>query len=87
MVPVCGTRAIEFQSTACFETGPGIVDAGNIDKARLVPDWVALGLAPAMDKSGRDARPGKQKKAAGRKPATDGKPTNKPTAGKPSSAE
>lgn len=63
------------------------VDAGNIDKARLVPDWVALGLAPAMDKSGRDARPGKQKKAAGRKPATDGKPTNKPTAGKPSSAE
>lgn len=45
------------------------VDAANIDKARLVPDWVALGLAPAMDKSGRDARPGKQKKSAGRKPA------------------
>ena len=35
---------------------------GNIDKARLVPDWAALGLAPAKDKSGRDARPGKQKK-------------------------
>ena len=34
----------------------------NIDKARLVPDWAALGLAPAKDKSGRDARPGKQKK-------------------------
>ena len=34
----------------------------NIDKARLVPDWAALGLAPARDKSGRDARPGKQKK-------------------------
>ena len=33
----------------------------NIEKARLVPDWVALGLAPARDKSGRDARPGKQK--------------------------
>ncbi|HET8587795.1 MAG TPA: ribosome maturation factor RimP [Candidatus Limnocylindria bacterium] len=33
----------------------------NIEKARLVPDWVALGLAPAKDKSGRDARPGKQK--------------------------
>ncbi len=50
------------------------VDAGNIDKARLVPDWVALGLAPAVDKSGRDARPGKQdkqKKAAGRKPAAN----------------
>ena len=39
----------------------------NIDKARLVPDWVALGLAPARDKSGRDARPGKQKQ--GKKPA------------------
>jgi ribosome maturation factor RimP len=34
----------------------------NIDKARLVPDWAALGLAPAKDKSGRDARPGKQGK-------------------------
>lgn len=34
----------------------------NIEKARLVPDWAALGLAPAKDKSGRDARPGKRKK-------------------------
>lgn len=49
--------------------------ADNIEKARLVPDWVALGLAPAIDKSGRDARPGKQKK-----------PTKKPAA-KPSRAE
>lgn len=46
-----------------------VVAVDNIDKARLVPDWVALGLAPAVDKSGRDARPGKQKKQAGRKPA------------------
>ena len=38
------------------------VSPDNIDKARLVPDWAALGLAPAKDKSGRDARPGKQKK-------------------------
>lgn len=38
------------------------VAPANIDKARLVPDWAALGLAPAKDKSGRDARPGKQKK-------------------------
>jgi ribosome maturation factor RimP len=37
------------------------VAAGNIDKARLVPDWAALGLAPARDGSGRDARPGKKK--------------------------
>ncbi len=46
-----------------------VVAVDNIDKARLVPDWVALGLAPAVDKSGRDVRPGKQKKQAGRKPA------------------
>ena len=45
-----------------------VVDAGNIDKARLVPDWIALGLAPAVDNSGRDARPGKQKKTPGQKP-------------------
>jgi ribosome maturation factor RimP len=51
------------------------VAADNIEKAKLVPDWVALGLAPAIDKSGRDARPGKQKN-----------PTKKPAA-KPSRAE
>lgn len=68
------------------------VDAANIDKAKLVPDWVALGLAPAVDKSGRDARPGKQKKqagqkTAGQKPAKKNTTTNKPAAKKPSSAE
>jgi ribosome maturation factor RimP len=54
---------------------PFTVAADNIEKARLVPDWAALGLAPAIDKSGRDARPGKQKH-----------PTKKPAA-KPSRAE
>ncbi|MDB6164351.1 MAG: rimP [Xanthomonadaceae bacterium] len=54
---------------------PFVVAADNIEKARLVPDWAALGLAPAVDKSGRDARPGKQKI-----------PTKKPAA-KPSRAE
>ena len=66
------------------------VDAANIDKAKLVPDWVALGLAPAMDKSGRDARPGKQKKAAGKQPApakNSKNPINKPAASNPSDAE
>lgn len=52
------------------------VATDNIDKARLVPDWEALGLAPAQDKTGRDARPGKQKK-----------PTKKSTANKSSPAE
>lgn len=54
----------------------------NIEKARLVPDWVALGLAPAQDKSGRDARPGKQAK---KKP--DNTRTDKPAAVKPQRAE
>lgn len=60
------------------------VAAANIEKARLVPDWAALGLAPAQDKSGRDTRPGKQKQnkkqgAAG-KPAANRNPTNKAAA-------
>ena len=66
------------------------VDAANIDKAKLVPDWVALGLAPAMDKSGRDARPGKQKKAAGKQPApakNSKNPINNPSVSMPSDAE
>lgn len=35
----------------------------NVERARLVPDWEALGLAPASEKknSGRGARPGKRK--------------------------
>ena len=36
----------------------------NIEKARLLPDWAALGYGPAKDLSGRDARPGKQNKQA-----------------------
>lgn len=58
------------------------VAAGNIDKARLVPDWAALGYGPAKDASGRDARPGK-----GRKPGSKHNTNNKPAAQKPSRAE
>lgn len=70
------------------------VDAGNIDKARVMPNWIALGLAPAVDKSGRDARPGKQKKVAGRKPGaklstnkSSTKSSINPAAHEPSDAE
>ena len=68
-----------------------VVAIDNIDKAKLVPDWAALGLAPAVDKSGRDARPGKQKKHPGQKPAGK-KPgakasNNKSAANGPSVAE
>ena len=61
---------------------PLAVAAGNIDKARLVPDWAALGYGPAKDASGRDARPGK-----GRKPGSKHNTNNKPAAQKPSRAE
>ena len=67
--------------------GEIVVPVDNIDKARLVPDWVALGLAPAVDKSGRDLRPGKRKKdAAGRKPGAKAS-NNKPAANEPPASE
>ena len=63
-----------------------VVAIDNIEKARLVPDWAALGLAPAVDKSGRDVRPGKAKKPGRDKAAGNMTPTKKPAA-KPSRAE
>jgi len=56
-----GTIVSVGQDSISFEVDgePLTVAADNIDKARLVPDWEALGLAPAGD-----ARPGKP----GRKP-------------------
>ena len=77
-------------STIVFalDAGEFVVDAANIEKAKLVPDWIALGLAPAVDESGRDARPGKQKKKpVGKKPAAKKTPTKQPAARKPSDAE
>ncbi len=63
------------------------------DKARLLPDWAALGLASAKG-SGRDARPGKprpDKQRTGGRVArplnAENKPTRKRAASKPSSAE
>lgn len=61
----------------------------NIEKARLVPDWAALGLAPSKpgahpeagkprkDQAKRDKRPARKKT----------KSTNKPAADKPTRAE
>ena len=69
---------------------PFKVAIDNIDKARLVPDWVALGYGPAKGKSGRDARPGKNKqsnKLQSNKPQKNTKPTKKPTVMQPSRAE
>jgi ribosome maturation factor RimP len=42
---------------------------GNVEKARLVPDWAALGYAPSKDTKGRGKAP---KKNIPNKPAADG---------------
>jgi ribosome maturation factor RimP len=65
---------------------PFVVAIDNIEKARLVPDWAALGLAPAVDKSGRDLRPGKAKKPGRGNASGQKAPTKKPAA-RPSRAE
>jgi ribosome maturation factor RimP len=54
-----------------------VVRADNIEKARLVPDWAALGLSAEKTKPGKGPRPGKQ----------SDKSNQKPTAKKPSRAE
>lgn len=50
-----------------------VVEAGNIDKARLLPDWVALGLAPQPKKkpSGGKPAPGGKTRPRPAKPAAD----------------
>jgi ribosome maturation factor RimP len=74
------------QVTFDVDGTPFAVAMDNVEKARLVPDWAALGLAPAVDKSGRDLRPGKAKKPGREKASGNKTPTKKPAA-KPSRAE
>lgn len=52
------------------------VAADNIDRARLVPDWEALGLAPSKHSPSRGKPAGKPGKASKH-------PSNKPAAGEP----
>lgn len=68
-----------------------LVAFDNIDKARLVPDWAALGLAPEKPGGGKKKadsnasnakKPAPGKKAAG-KPSRNKKQSNKPAANKP----
>lgn len=68
-----------------------LVAFDNIDKARLVPDWAALGMAPekpgggkkkADSKPSNAKKPAPGKKAAG-KPSRNKKQSNKPAANKP----
>jgi ribosome maturation factor RimP len=55
---------IDFEIDAKPEPQRVSVDIGNIEKARLVPDWAALGLAPV--------KPGKKPAGGGRKAKTPG---------------
>jgi ribosome maturation factor RimP len=48
------------------------VAIGNVEKARLVPDWVALGFAPSKESKGRGAKAKAPKKQANPEPAADG---------------
>jgi ribosome maturation factor RimP len=64
--------------------GEFTVRADNIEKARLVPDWAALGLSAEKPKPGKAAKPSK---GVPSKKQADKKSTNKPAANKPSSAE
>lgn len=52
------------------------VDFDNIDKARILPDWAALGLAPT--KPGKSPKP----KPAGKTANPNKKPSNEPAANK-----
>jgi ribosome maturation factor RimP len=55
---------IDFEIDAKPEAQRVSVDIGNIEKARLVPDWAALGLAPT--------KPGKKPAGGGRKAKAPG---------------
>ncbi|GAB6196478.1 ribosome maturation factor RimP [Lysobacter xanthus] len=49
------------------------VAIGNVEKARLVPDWVALGYAPSKESKGRGGKAAKApKKKANPEPSADG---------------
>lgn len=58
----------------------------NVDKARIMPDWVALGFAPQPKKAGpvkQAAAKAAAKKAAPAKKAAKKKPAGKPASKKP----
>ena len=56
----------------------------NVDKARIMPDWVALGFAPQPKKAG-PAKPATAKPAAPKKAVPAKKAAKKKPAGKPAS--
>ncbi|MGI8560107.1 MAG: ribosome maturation factor RimP [Luteimonas sp.] len=77
---IVAVAAADGRDTITFQVDgqPFTVAFDNIDKARLMPDWAALGLAPARDADG-DRRPGKQKKPSGRDARSDKQGNHTPT--------
>ncbi len=63
------------QGTVTFkvDNAPFTADIENIDKARIMPDWAALGLAPSKPTGPAPKQGGKANK----------KPSNEPAAKKP----
>lgn len=61
--------------TFTIDGQPFEVEMGNVDKARLVPDWVALGMAKSKPGKSGPGKSAAGKPAAGRKPGKGPKPT------------
>lgn len=64
-----GADSVDFEIDAKPEPQMVTIAFDNIEKARLVPDWAALGFGPALKE--KPAKPGKKKPAgkSQRKPA------------------
>jgi len=66
------TKAIdEAQGSITFivDNAALVVSADNIDKARIMPDWVALGLAPSKPTGPAPKRPKPNKNSSSNEPA------------------
>lgn len=65
-----------------------VLKFANVEKARLVPDWAALGLAPVKPGSKPGAKPKQDKPGrSAHGPKQTKNSTNKPAADKPTQAE
>lgn len=72
--------SVEDQTvTFDLDGAPFVVQADNIDKARIVPDWAALGLAPSQDKKDKGRATGATRKA--NHTSRDNKRSDDPSAG------
>jgi len=71
--PIVAVDAERGEITFDVDNAPFVVSFDNIDKARIMPDWAALGLAPSKPKGPAPKNGGKANK----------KPSNQSAAKKP----